>query len=441
MKYLVFFLIIFTAPFPAVAQTQLNPTLTLEKTVFKQGEPVTVNYQGTPTKLEAEIRSGSGNAVPFQAVLVDHVLTITPSQQWQPNTYHIRFSNNAITILDQWITIGSPPVSVSRSQTTFIEEGRAQAVRIDISGSVPESSESALVDFVPFDAIIPDTVATQIKLPEYVHPRYPFSGMYEVTLPFGQVNPDEHLGMPHHDGVDFAVPSGTPIIAVDDGEVVPYREVNDYGITVALQHSWGQTFYGHLSTTSAHIGDRVLKGQVIGNSGNTGRSTGAHLHFGMKWSNDQMIDPAPYLRQENETKIAEKKLVFPLSKDDRTITYTQLLPATNPSLRAIRLSAAYIEGDHHLRIATEPSSRTYLIGPEMFSSVMRNDAHISTGTIFTQQDGVAIWKNDGEQSIHTYDLQSDTYSIQSLTDAPVHEFTIGDHQYQLIVEKNSLLLK
>ncbi len=441
MKRLLFFLIIFITPIPAGAQTPLNPVITLEKTLFDETQPVNLTYSGEPMKLHAEVTSGQGASIPFKAVLVDRTLTIVPDRKWQPDTYHLVFMNDQTTILDQWITVGTPQLTIHRSQSSFIETGRTQTIQLSVSGTLPESTASSLIEFVPFDAIITNANLSQLKLPELVHPRYPFDGQYEITLPFGKVNPDEHLGMPNHDGVDFAVPMGTPIKAVDDGEIVPYREVNDYGTTIAIQHSWGQSFYGHLSSTSAQIGDKVMKGQIVGRSGNTGRSTGAHLHFGMKWNNESMIDPAPFLHEENTTKIAEKKLIIPITQTDQTLSYTILLPTTSAPPRVLQLSPAYVENGRGLRVASEQASRTLLTGPTTIASILQNDTQISSSTIVAQQDSVVLWKNEGEQRIHAYDEVSGTYSIQPLSSSSIQDFAIGERRYSLSVIDRQLILQ
>lgn len=93
-------------------------------------------------------------------------------------------------------------------------------------------------------------------------------------------------GLHGYNGVDLAAPIGTPVFASASGDVVvsKYRAGNPwfggYGNYIVISHENGtQTLYGHLSNVIVGEGWRVVKGQVIGYVGNTGRSTGAHLHF------------------------------------------------------------------------------------------------------------------------------------------------------------------
>ena len=88
-----------------------------------------------------------------------------------------------------------------------------------------------------------------------------------------------------HAGVDYGAPTGTPVQAVADGRVTWAGWKGANGNLVAIQHAGGYTtYYAHLSaiTSGLRPGSRVRKKQIIGKVGNTGRSTGPHLHFGMK---------------------------------------------------------------------------------------------------------------------------------------------------------------
>lgn len=114
----------------------------------------------------------------------------------------------------------------------------------------------------------------------------PFEGEYTPSNKFGEHSEDPkikdkdlRLGLKGHDGLDIAISMGTPVLAADDGEVE--LDNNDYGTTIYIKHSWGKTVYGHLSERLVEGGDKVTKGQKIALSGNSGLSTGPHLHFGI----------------------------------------------------------------------------------------------------------------------------------------------------------------
>jgi murein DD-endopeptidase MepM/ murein hydrolase activator NlpD len=111
-----------------------------------------------------------------------------------------------------------------------------------------------------------------------------------VTGVFGEVRPG-HI----HAGVDIAVPEGTPIRAADSGTVALMGWVGGYGNYTCVQHTASMsTCYGHQSSFATSQGASVSQGQVIGYSGNTGNSTGPHLHFEVR-INGSPVDPMGYL--------------------------------------------------------------------------------------------------------------------------------------------------
>ena len=100
-----------------------------------------------------------------------------------------------------------------------------------------------------------------------------------------------------HNGLDIAVPRGTPIYAMADG-IVRLAEENFYytGNNILLDHGQGvNSFYFHLSKLLVKEGQRVKKGEVIGRVGTTGRSTGQHLHWGVQWYSKR-VDPVKILQ-------------------------------------------------------------------------------------------------------------------------------------------------
>lgn len=99
-----------------------------------------------------------------------------------------------------------------------------------------------------------------------------------------------------HKGVDWACPIGTAIKASCAGVVVQSGWSNGYGYCITLKHADGkQTRYGHLKKTLVSVGQTVSQGEKIGLSGNTGRSTGPHLHFEIIVNGSQ-VDPFKYLK-------------------------------------------------------------------------------------------------------------------------------------------------
>ena len=95
-----------------------------------------------------------------------------------------------------------------------------------------------------------------------------------------------------HTGADYAVPQGTPVLAVDDAVVALAGEFFFSGNAVFLDHGNGLiSMYFHLHEMFVEQGDEVSRGRRIGTAGSTGRSTGPHLHFGIRWQGER-VDPA-----------------------------------------------------------------------------------------------------------------------------------------------------
>lgn len=119
---------------------------------------------------------------------------------------------------------------------------------------------------------------------------------FRVTEPFGvvtEVHPNPHTG------IDIAMNEGTKLFSLSDGvvdRIVNYGDSN-IGKGIIIKTNEGEDLiYGHLSDNSlVKIGQEIQKGDLIGLSGNTGRSTGAHLHLGLKDEGGNFVDPSKYL--------------------------------------------------------------------------------------------------------------------------------------------------
>jgi len=100
-----------------------------------------------------------------------------------------------------------------------------------------------------------------------------------------------------HYGIDFANKIGTPIYATSDGEIITTVYDQEYGKVIKIRHNNGyETRYGHLHSFLVVIGDRVRKGQIIGLMGNTGMSTGPHLHYEVILGGNK-VNPSKYLNR------------------------------------------------------------------------------------------------------------------------------------------------
>ena len=103
----------------------------------------------------------------------------------------------------------------------------------------------------------------------------------------------------NHNGLDTAVPEGTGVIAVKSGTVTEVRTSATYGKVLEYETKDGyRVMYAHLSKVLVKQGEEIKQGQVVAKSGNTGLSTGPHLHYSL-WKGETLLDPMEYLSAEN----------------------------------------------------------------------------------------------------------------------------------------------
>jgi len=124
---------------------------------------------------------------------------------------------------------------------------------------------------------------------------YPLKGA-RLSSPFGWRNDPISGERRHHAAIDLSAPQGTVVWAAMDGKVSSFGYNATYGNYIILSHAGGyQTMYAHLHTISVKKGEAVSQGTKIGTVGNTGYSTGPHLHFAV-YKNSTAVNPLDYLR-------------------------------------------------------------------------------------------------------------------------------------------------
>ena len=146
---------------------------------------------------------------------------------------------------------------------------------------------------IPTTVCVEGDIASGVPWVEYEGPMTAMSDLpvpYPVRYFFGY-DPNYFGGTRWHGGVDMPCPVGTPIQATMGG-IVSYAGWSDagYGNLVVIENSGYQTYYAHASTLAVSTGDLVEAGQVVALSGNTGSSTGPHLHYEVR-VNGRQVDP------------------------------------------------------------------------------------------------------------------------------------------------------
>ncbi|MDR2684212.1 MAG: M23 family metallopeptidase [Prevotellaceae bacterium] len=117
---------------------------------------------------------------------------------------------------------------------------------------------------------------------------------FRITSPFGYRTAPLGGASTFHNGIDIATPTGTPVVSPADGTVTDVNQTASGGKQVIVTHYDGyKTGYSHLSEQLVTAGQKVAQGELIAKTGNTGNSTGAHLHFTLTY-NGIKIDPQLY---------------------------------------------------------------------------------------------------------------------------------------------------
>jgi murein DD-endopeptidase MepM/ murein hydrolase activator NlpD len=128
----------------------------------------------------------------------------------------------------------------------------------------------------------------------------PVKTAFRFTSKFGPRRDPKTGGRRMHKGVDFAAPNGTPLYATADGVVTHAGWSSGYGRLVKIQHEFGtETRYAHMSKLRAKVGQRVSRGDRIGDMGASGRVTGVHLHYEVRVGG-KAVNPMIYIKAAND---------------------------------------------------------------------------------------------------------------------------------------------
>lgn len=190
------------------------------------------------------------------------------------------------------LTVQSDGAELAFTLPLLVTPGRFGYERIDVSGSLSQLTDATLMETErqALDAVAdlrtqqrfwnaPLKFPVQAAISSYFGSRRSYGGSYNT----------------YHSGVDFRAGTGTPVLAPADGQVVLAQRLAVRGNSIMLDHGWGLvTGYWHLSAIEVAVGDWVTQGQVIGRVGNTGLSTGSHLHWEM-WVDAQPVNPLQWV--------------------------------------------------------------------------------------------------------------------------------------------------
>ncbi|AWK61457.1 toxR-activated protein [Helicobacter cinaedi PAGU611] len=191
---------------------------------------------------------------------------------------------------------------------------------IGVSTEVPEGEQNNLEHRIDAASLSGTQKAFVMK---FVPNGYPMEHYNRISADYGyRVHPlffTRHL----HTGVDFATSIGTPVYATADGVVnAASFSTGGYGYLVKIDHSLGfMTYYAHLNKIVVQKGMFVKRGQLIAYSGNTGQSTGPHLHYEIRFLGN-VIDPKNFM----EWKMSNFDSIF---EKERSVAWQSLLATIN----------------------------------------------------------------------------------------------------------------
>jgi murein DD-endopeptidase MepM/ murein hydrolase activator NlpD len=219
----------------------------------------------------------------------------------------LELRNDAIFAkLEEAVTISMEPLDNMFREAGMSPDDLLEAVRQGYSGqggpltpiSVSTSGGGLTPEEVRANAILGGLDRMNLyKLAAFKTPfAMPVKDSFRWTSGFGYRKDPKGYGTRMHEGTDMAGSYGTPIFATADGVVVHAGWDNGYGRLVKIKHEFGiETRYAHMSQLRVEVGQRVSRGDRIGDMGNSGRSTGTHLHYEVRL-NGAAVNPMTFIK-------------------------------------------------------------------------------------------------------------------------------------------------
>jgi murein DD-endopeptidase MepM/ murein hydrolase activator NlpD len=236
----------------------------------------------------------------FDAERKDWFTLAGVSQETKPGSYSLELRGETSTPPAAGASTSSSSVSTSGGalmfeKKVFIARQRYPRVLLKVPGKYTAPSPEDQKEIAADKEIKADAFKTETAEREW---RGSFDAPVnaEISDVFGVERVFNGSVQSTHQGLDFRVPSGTTVEAVNDGTVILARPLFFEGNCIVIDHGQGLlTLYLHLSKFVVKEGDAVKKGQEIGLSGGTGRATGPHLHLAVRWQG-VYLNPAELLK-------------------------------------------------------------------------------------------------------------------------------------------------
>ncbi len=263
-----------------------------EKTTYevKSGDCLSTIAQDHDMDMDGLISMNEGLTVESTIVIGDELNVVVPKTEVsilvdEQETYDEKYNLDTEYVDDSSLFIGNDVV------TQEAVEGERTVTALVQYNNGKEYNREILNEIVKVEAQ-PKIVHRGTKaVPTYMCPL----SNPRITSPFGKRKQPKAGASTYHKGIDYGIPVGTAVFATRGGRVTSAGWLGGYGYCVVIDHGDGITSrYGHLSKPLVSAGQYVKQGEKIALSGNTGNSTGPHLHFEMR-SNGEAVNPAEYL--------------------------------------------------------------------------------------------------------------------------------------------------
>ena len=281
----VFFVVLVGAIFPARANST-RWTVRAQPTKLVNGAPVLFQVK-PPARLESLTGIWLGHQVSFSfdTSTKSWFALAGISLETAPGTYTLELAGERLAKTANKKVAFSRKFAVARGKYPKIK------VPLTVEGKFTEPTPEQLKEIEEAKAVKQDYL-------NRVTPEREWSGKFSapanaaISDVFGSQRVFNNKTSSPHQGLDFRVPTGTPVTAMNSGTVLLARPLYYEGNCIVLDHGQGLlTLYLHLSVLKVKEGDHVDRGQEIGLSGGTGRATGPHLHVAVRWQGTY-LDPA-----------------------------------------------------------------------------------------------------------------------------------------------------
>ncbi len=208
-------------------------------------------------------------------------------------TYHATIASYQDAILRDGQRIFDTRASLEQLQATYLDQTSAQQAQDARAQTTASILADQLAKQAQQQAQKLAAAAASQKAADAIPHGFPYYG--DISSSFGwRISPWDATKTGFHPGIDIVADVGTPVMATADGTVITAGWSDSFGRVIRIQHAGGLvTLYGHNSRLLVYVGEQIQRGQIIAYSGNTGMSTGPHIHYGI-YRNGVAVNPILY---------------------------------------------------------------------------------------------------------------------------------------------------